>query len=193
MPAPALHTRFLAHLPRIEAHARFAFRRVGCPHARADLEAETVALAWRDFVRLTERGKNPDQFITTLATRCSQAARSGRRVAGGFRKREAMPQRGTSRRALVRIPFADAEYKELGWLSDALREDVRTPVPSRVAFVIDFKAWRAALTKKSRRMLDALAAGGKTCEVAQKFGVCPARVSQMRRELAQGWREFRAG
>jgi hypothetical protein len=40
--------------------------------------------------------------------------------------------------------------------------------------------------------LDALAASGKTCEVAQAFGVCPARVSQMRRELAAGWLAFRA-
>jgi DNA-directed RNA polymerase specialized sigma24 family protein len=193
MPAHDLHERFLKHLPRIEAHAKFAFRHVGCPHARDDLEAETIALAWREFLRLVERGRAPESFITTLVMRCAQAARSGRRVAGGFKKREAMPQPGTSRRALVRIPFADAENKELGWLSDALREDARTPVPRRVAFVMDFKAWRAALTAKRRAMLDALAAGGKTCEVAQAFGVCPARVSQMRRELAAGWRAFRTG
>src|SRR5436305_500780 len=101
MPAD-LHDRFLKHLPRIEAHARFAFRRVGCPHAREDLEAETVGLTWRAFVRLIGRGKEPEAFITTLTRRCAQAARSGRRVAGGFKKREAMPQRGTARRALTR-------------------------------------------------------------------------------------------
>ena len=76
-------------------------------------------------------------------------------------------------------------------MSDALREDTRTPVPQRVAFKLDFVTWRAALTKKRRRMLDTLAAGGKTCKVAEVFGVCPARVSQMRRELADGWYTFR--
>jgi hypothetical protein len=103
-----LHDRFLKQLPRIEAHAKFAFRRVGCPHARGDLEAETIALTWREFIRLIDRGKNLDRFVTTLAMRCAQAA------------------------------------------------------------------------------------GGGSCEVAQAFGVCPARVSQMRRELADRWREFRA-
>ena len=56
----------------------FAFRRVGCPHAREDLEAETVALAWKHFVALVGRGKNPETFVTILAMRCAQAARSGR-------------------------------------------------------------------------------------------------------------------
>jgi FixJ family two-component response regulator len=101
-----------------------------------------------------------------------------------------MPQRGVIRRTPVRIPLADAEHAEAGWLSDALREDTRTPVPRRMAFKLDFRAWRASLTRKRRAVLDALAAGGKTCEVAQELGVCPARVSQIRREFADGWRTF---
>lgn len=192
MPAHELNERFLKQLPRIEAHARFAFRRIGCPHARADLEAETIALAWKHFVRLVERGKNPDTFVTTLARRCAQAARNGRRVVGGYKKREAMPQRGVARRGLTRIPLMDAENQGVGWLSDALREDVRTPVPQRVAFKLDFVAWRELLSERKRAILDALAAGGQTCEVASAFGICPARVSQLRRELADAWDEFRA-
>ena len=43
---PSVTAVFLAHLSRFEAHARFAFRRLGCPHARADRVAETLALAW---------------------------------------------------------------------------------------------------------------------------------------------------
>ena len=180
MPAHDLHDRFLTHLPGIEAHAR------------ADLEAETIAFAWKHLVDLVARGRNPDAFVTTLAMRCAQAARSGRRVAGGFKKREAMPQRGTAHQALTRIPLRDAEHMELRYLADALRADARTPVPQRVAFRIDFTSWRAALTAKRRAVLDALAAGRVTCEVAQAFDICPGRVSQMRRELADGWRAFRA-
>jgi len=192
MTANELQDRFLKHLPRIEAHAKFAFRRVGCPHARADLEAEMIALAWKHFLTLVNKGKNPEAFMTTLALRCSQAAKSGRRATGGFKKRETMPQRGVARNTPTRIPLRDIEHGEVGWLSDALREDVRTPVPHRVAFKVDFCAWRASLTGKKRSILDALAAGGQTCEVAKTFGICPARVSQMRRELADGWRAFRA-
>jgi hypothetical protein len=77
---PRVTAVFLAHLPRFLAHARFAFRRVGCPHARADRVAETVALAWKHFAALAARGKKPEQFVTTLALRCSQAVKAGRRL-----------------------------------------------------------------------------------------------------------------
>src|SRR5207253_2011318 len=73
---------FLAHLHRFEAQARFAFRRVGCPEARADRVAEAIALAWRHFAALSARGRRPEQFVTTLALRCTQAVRAGRRLAG---------------------------------------------------------------------------------------------------------------
>src|SRR5262249_53162946 len=79
---PSVTAVFLGHLPRFLAHARFAFRRVGCPHARADRVAETVALAWRHFAALARRGKRPEEFVTALALRCSQAVKAGRWLAG---------------------------------------------------------------------------------------------------------------
>jgi hypothetical protein len=69
---------FLLHLARFEVHARDAFRRVGCPQARADRVAEMLALAWKHFAALAERGKGPERFVTTLALRCSQAVKAGR-------------------------------------------------------------------------------------------------------------------
>jgi hypothetical protein len=49
---------------------------------REELAAETLALAWKHFLHLARRGKRPEEFVTTLAMRCSQAARAGRRLAG---------------------------------------------------------------------------------------------------------------
>jgi hypothetical protein len=134
MPTHETQGCLLKHSPRINAHATFAFRRAKCRRARANLEAETVALAWREFSRLIERDREPEQFVTTLALRCVQAAKSGRGVAGGFRKREIMPQLGVARRALTGSTLRDAEHAEVGWLSDAIREDTRAQVPRRVAF-----------------------------------------------------------
>jgi hypothetical protein len=48
--------------------------------ARSDLAAEILALAWRQFARLHRRGKDPSRFVTTLALRCSQAVKGGRRL-----------------------------------------------------------------------------------------------------------------
>src|SRR5262249_61956309 len=83
-------TTFLEHLPRFRAHARYAFRHVRCPDTRADLTAETLALAWRHFAALALRGRRPETLVTTLALRCSQAVRAGRRLAGSDRSSDAL-------------------------------------------------------------------------------------------------------
>ncbi len=77
-----VRTEFLTSMPRIEQHAKYALRHIGCPDTRADLVAETLALAWKHFVALARRGKKPEAFVATLALRCSQAVRAGRRLAG---------------------------------------------------------------------------------------------------------------
>src|SRR5262245_35712536 len=78
-PSPAaLHAGFLQLLPRVERHARVAFRHVRCPHRRADAVAEVVALAWKWYVRLVRRGQDPASFVTALAAFAARAVRSGR-------------------------------------------------------------------------------------------------------------------
>ena len=53
--APDVYQRaFVALLPRIQSRARAAFRRLRCPHDRADAVAEVVARAWERF-RLAPR------------------------------------------------------------------------------------------------------------------------------------------
>ena len=81
---------FPAALHRVEALARFATRRVPCPDACDDLATEAVALAWRAYVALLRRGKDPAGFVTTLAQRTAQAALAGRRVCGAEKARDAL-------------------------------------------------------------------------------------------------------
>jgi hypothetical protein len=77
-----LHAAFLTILPRLEPHARIYFRHVRCRHHKDDCIAEVIALAWKWFVRLVERGKDPMQFVTALAVFAALAVRDGRRVCG---------------------------------------------------------------------------------------------------------------
>ncbi|HJZ53795.1 MAG TPA: transposase DNA-binding-containing protein [Gemmataceae bacterium] len=75
-------------------------------------------------------------------------------------------------------------------LAEALSGNTRTPVPAQVAFRLDFPRWRSGFGRRARAVLDALAAGGRTNEVARELGLSPARVSQMRREFERGWKAF---
>jgi len=67
-PIDALHNVFLSILPRILRRGEFVFRRVRCPHRRADYLAEMTALCWSWLVRLARQGKDATQFVSTLAT-----------------------------------------------------------------------------------------------------------------------------
>jgi hypothetical protein len=53
----SLQTLFLAIVPRIEAHGRCYFHWKN-PSVKEDCLAEMVALSWKWFVRLAERGKD---------------------------------------------------------------------------------------------------------------------------------------
>lgn len=58
------------------------------------------------------------------------------------------------------------------------------------AFRIDYAEWRDSLTENQRQMLDHLASGWKTGELAAKFKVTPAAIVAYRRRLELLWCEY---
>jgi hypothetical protein len=80
--ATGLHDRFLSRiLPAVERHARVYFRHLRSAD-QEDAVAETIAIAWRWFLRLTERGKDAARFPSALAGYAARAVNSGRRLCG---------------------------------------------------------------------------------------------------------------
>src|SRR5262249_19783212 len=73
-------------------------------------------------------------------------------------------------------------------LAEALHDNTQTPPDEQCAFRIDFPAWRLTRAERDRRVLDDLMLGGRTLEVAGKYGLSPGRVSQLRREFLADWR-----
>ena len=62
LPIAQLQSRFLAIRPRIETHARIFFRQVKSADEKAERIAETLAIAWKWFVRLAQRGKDATHY-----------------------------------------------------------------------------------------------------------------------------------
>lgn len=81
---------FRAAMPRIVRHARCYFRHIRCRHKKADCISEVVALCWKWWLRLVQRGKDPTTLVSTLATFAARAVRSGRRVCGQERAKDAL-------------------------------------------------------------------------------------------------------
>jgi hypothetical protein len=61
-----LHARFLAIVPRLRRHGLACFRHLRCLDLREDAIGEMVALSWRWFVRLDEKGKDATRFASML-------------------------------------------------------------------------------------------------------------------------------
>jgi hypothetical protein len=189
--------RFAADLPRVRAVVRYATRPVPCPAAREEVAAEAVA--WRYYVGLLRRGKDPGAFVTTLARRAAQAALAGRRVAGAEKAGDALSPVARLR-GRVRVDRLGARVeRDVGRrpgdvvAAELAAADPRVRVPDQAAFRVDFPRFREGLTPATRAALDLLAAGWGTGAAAARLGVSPARVSQLRRELADKWAAFHAG
>jgi hypothetical protein len=80
--------------------------------------------------------------------------------------------------------------EENGWRQAVVIDTRSSPVPEIVAFRCDFSDWLASLPRRDCHIAESLAVGNRTSEVAKQFDVSDCRISQLRRELAESWREF---
>ena len=80
--------------------------------------------------------------------------------------------------------------RQLDAYEERLRDNTITPVPDQVIFRIDWPAWLRTLTGRERRMIRAMGLGERTLDLSRQFEVCPARISQKRREFHDGWHRF---
>jgi hypothetical protein len=186
--APAWHAAFLAMLPAIAAQARFLFRRLR-PEAREDAVQEVIANAVVAFARLVELRKADVAYPSVLARYAAAQVRDGRRVGNRINIREVLSPRAQKEKGF-RVERLDRFDKEEDQWIEAVIEDRRTPVPDQVAFRLDFPAWLKRLSTRDRQIAETLALGHTTGEVAERFGLSPARISQLRRELHCSWLEF---
>src|SRR5262249_12676850 len=159
------------------------------PDKHEELIAEMVGLCWRWFVRLVQRGKDPTQFVSALASYAARAVHSGRRLCGQERSRDVLSPVAQRRHGFVveELPAWTAAAQEtlrgpvLGQrrqdaFEERLRDNPITPVPDQVQFRIDFPAWLQTLTGRERRIIRAMGRNERTGELSRRFEVSPARI-----------------
>ena len=99
-----LQTRFLLILAKIQSPcAAFLFRLVWCSCKGEDFVAETIALAWKWFRRLAEKGKDarPPRLLCREDTRLQHA---GRQPAERSAVRDTRPRSRPARRFRCDLP-----------------------------------------------------------------------------------------
>jgi hypothetical protein len=181
---------FVAVLGRLRHHAEVCFRHVKCPGRRADLVAESLALAWAWFLGLVARGKDVSGFVSRLADYAVRHARCGRRLCGMERAKDALSPRAQTRRGFLvqTLPRCDSGGDNPAL--DALIDNTRTPPDEQAIFRIDFPAWLSSLGERDRTIALEMMRGDGTLELASRHGRSPGRISQLRGELRASWRRF---
>lgn len=175
-------------LPVIRNCANHAFRYLD-PEGREDAVQEVIANAFVAFARLVQLGKADLAYPTVLARYGVAQLRHGRRVGNRWRIGEVLSDHAQRKKGFF-VNRLDRFERESGEWRETIVEDSRTPVPDQVAFRIDFPAWLNSQTKRNRRIVEALAIGDTTGEVARRFKVSSGRISQLRRRFHESWREF---
>jgi DNA-binding CsgD family transcriptional regulator len=78
-----------------------------------------------------------------------------------------------------------------GWGQGVIPWPTPRAGPAEVACLrIDFADWLALQPKRSRQIAESLAVGHTPREVARRFSISQARISQLRRALRESWNAF---
>jgi DNA-directed RNA polymerase specialized sigma24 family protein len=199
----ALQSHFLAILPRIETHAQINFRHLKCPGKRDDAIQETIAIAWKSFLRITEQGKDVDEFVSTLADYAVRHVRSGRRLCGQLKSKDVFSPRAQHRggfkvevlacstRTSLDALYADPQGQdEMDAMEERLTDNMQTPVPDQAAFRIDYPAWLSQLGARNREIAEDMTLDLGTLELADRHKMSPGRISQLRREFHADYKRF---
>jgi hypothetical protein len=186
----SLHADFLALLPRIEDRARFAFRHIVCRHQRDEAVADVIALAWSWYCRLAQKGRNAGAFISKLAVLAARQVKAGRGLSGQEKAQDVLSWRAQHHHGFRVGRLPDIATVGGGLFAEALADNTQTPPPDAAAFRIDWPRWLAGRCQRDRRLIHDLARGDSTRDVARKFHLSPARVSQKRRQFHRDWLRF---
>ncbi len=185
---PAWHATFVKMLPAIVRHAKIAFRHVRA-EAREEAIQGVVCNACAAIARLAELGKLDVAYATVLARYGVAQVKDGRVTGGHLNCKDISSPYCQRLKGVVveRLDQYDAE--EDAW-REIVIEDRRAGPADVVRVRLDFSDWLKTLSRRDRRVANFLALGHRTTDAARKFGVCEGRVSQLRNELAESWREF---
>ena len=181
---------FTEILPTILRALQFEFRKLD-EERREDAIHEAVANCYVAYRRLIDQGRGSLIFPSVLARFAASQVRDGRLVGSPMNAKDVSSRYAQQRRGFVLQSLDQYDDRRQEW-REAVINDPKTPVFQQVWFRIDFPAWLKRLTARNRRIALALAKGYTPSWVAEKFKLSRTRVSQLRRELRESWREFHA-
>lgn len=179
---------FISLLPKIEqrlAHVYWHFD----PDRRDEAIQSATVFCLLSYMRLHERGCVRSVTASTLVWYAVLQVKCGRPAVGRANSKELLSPYAQRRRRITVTGLQAYDRNQEHWIDD-LAADKRASVADQVAVKLDFRAWLATLSHRTRRIAADLAMGFTTSETARKYRLSRGRISQIRRSLENSWREF---
>lgn len=165
-----LQESFVRYLPWMQKTTRLAFLNLDA-EKRAEAVSNTIALCWKHWHRLNERGRADEPGILKAVLWYSiKQTKAGRRPEWSGKPRDVLALR----------PYGKVRFEQ-GHLEDFVGKN--TAVTEVVGFRVDVPAFLATLTQRQRSLALDLAQGMTTSEAAAKYERTPGAVSQFRRRF----------
>jgi hypothetical protein len=179
---------FLNMLPTIKRLARCELRKLR-GEAREDATVEVLAHCLCAYRRLCERNEVNRAFASILVRYAVLHYHRGRRVGTSQCSRDVYSHQAKHASACELLPIGTPGEQCGGW-KECLSYNRASSIPDQVHFRLEFPRWLQALTPRNRLIVETLSLGYTTAEVAQRYELSPARVSQLRREFYESWNQF---
>jgi hypothetical protein len=155
----------------MQTTARAAFQNLDADK-KEEAVANTIALAYKAWHRLNERGRAEEPgLLRAIIWYSIRQTKAARRVDSARKPKDPL---------VLRI-YGKVAFESADVIDGLVGKE--TPIPDAVSFRMDVPALLATLSKRNRQMAMDLAEGRSTTEVAEKYGVSAGRVSQFRREF----------
>jgi hypothetical protein len=185
-------------LPILQKNFRYLLRRRR--RDRDDLFAESAACAWKAWVGLVAKGRDPVAVgVTGIAAFAVRHTLKGRQIGrgrnGGGRSKMSVERRRARQLGgykIVSYDHGETVRNDFGpgtwqrWVAS----DHRTSPAAAAAFSIDYSTWLASLPERRRLAAELLAEGHGTLEVSRRIGVSPPAITQARAWLERSWSAF---
>jgi hypothetical protein len=182
--------QFVAMLPEIETLLKVAFRNVP-PEGRSDACEEGLFHCIWSYFQLNEQGRAEAATASSLVWFAMLQVRRGRVAGCRLNGREVMSRYAQIGHGFKVVPLQNHDPDDDTWVNDVV-ESRNASILDQIALRMDFRSWLESLGRRTRQIAMDLARGFSTSEVASKYRVSAGRISQIRRELENAWRQFQS-
>jgi len=186
----AVNLRFLELMPVITKSARRAFAGYNSDK-QADAVQNLLLWAFENLKRLASKGRFHDVYAGSLARFAISRHHEGRSLGVVTSSGDVMSSYCQNLGRSKVKNYGLAENIADSFASEATATDARYPVARTVQFKMDFiEGWLQEQSERDRSIILDLALGETTGDVARKYTVSDALISQYRKRYRSSWNEY---